>query len=54
MAQMRADEDVVAHRQPGERLHDLEGARDAATGEPVRRLAGDILARHNAPGRRSA
>ena len=30
MAQMRADRDVLAHRQPGEGLHDLEGARDAA------------------------
>src|SRR5208282_3834583 len=44
MAQMRADENVVAHRQPGERLHDLEGSRDAAPGKPVRRLAGDVLA----------
>ena len=44
MAQMRADQNVVAHRQPGERLHDLEGARDAAPRKPVRRLAGDVVA----------
>ena len=44
MAQMRADQDVFAHRQAGERLHDLEGARDAAPRQPMRRLAGDVLA----------
>ena len=40
--EMRADRDVLAHGQSGERLHDLEGARDAAPGELVRRLAGDV------------
>ena len=44
--QMRADRDVLAHGQAGERLHDLEGARDAAAGKPVRRLAGDVRRRH--------
>ena len=44
MAQMRADQNIVAHRQAGERLHDLKGAGDAAPGEPVRRLAGDVVA----------
>ena len=28
--QMGADRDVLAHGEPGERLHDLERARDAA------------------------
>ena len=54
MTQMRADQNIVAHRQAGERLHDLEGARNAAAGEPVRRLAGDILAVIRARVRRSA
>ena len=40
--QMRADRDVLPHRQAGERLHDLEGAGDAAPGEPMRRHAGDV------------
>ena len=40
--QMRADRDVLPHGQARERLHDLEGARDAAAREPVRRLAGDV------------
>ena len=44
MMQMRADPDVLAHRQPGEGLHDLEGAGDAAPRQPMRRLAGDVLA----------
>ena len=42
--QVRADQDVLAHRQAGKRLHDLEGARDAAPRQPMRRLAGDVLA----------
>ena len=40
--QMRADGDVLAHRQAGKWLHDLEGARDAAPGQPMRRLARDV------------
>ncbi len=40
--EMRADRDVLAHGQPGERLHDLERARDAAPRKLVRRLAGDV------------
>ena len=40
--QMRADRDVLAHGQARERLHDLEGARDAAPRELVRRHAGDV------------
>ena len=39
---MRADRDVFAHSQARERLYDLEGARDAAPREPMRRLARDI------------
>ena len=49
MAQMRADQDVLAHRQAGEGLHDLEGAGDAAPREPMRRLAGDVLAGDSGP-----
>ena len=41
-AEVRADRDVLAHGLRGERLRDLEGARDAAPREPVRRLAGDV------------
>ena len=37
MAQMRADADILAHDQAGERLHDLEGAGDAAPRAVVRR-----------------
>ena len=40
--QMRADRDVLPHRQARERLHDLEGAGDAAPRQPMRRLAGDV------------
>ena len=39
---MRADRDVVVHGQSGERLHDLEGAGDAAPRQAVRGLAGDV------------
>ena len=47
---MRADGDVLAHGQPGEGLHDLEGARDAALrepcgGQPVMSLAAKRTAR---------
>ena len=42
--QMCADRDVLGDGQAGERLHDLERARDAAPGEAVRRLAGDVAA----------
>ena len=42
--QMRADRDVLPHRQAGKRLHDLEGARDAAPRQQVRRHAGDVVA----------
>ena len=42
--QMGADQDVLAHREAGEGLHDLEGARDTAPREAIRRLAGDVLA----------
>src|SRR5437762_13749362 len=41
---MRADGDVLSHRQAGERLHDLEGASDAAPGEAIWRCAGDVVA----------
>ncbi len=44
MAQMRADQNVVAHRKSGEWLHDLKGTGDAAAGAPMRRLAGDVEA----------
>ena len=44
VVQMRADQDIVAHRQAGKRLHDLEGAGDAAPRQPMRRLAGDVFA----------
>ena len=44
VTQMCADQNIVAHGQPGERLHDLERAGDAAPGKPVRRLAGDVVA----------
>ena len=40
--EMRADRDVLAHGQPGERLRDLEGARDAAPRQQMRRHAGDV------------
>jgi hypothetical protein len=40
--QMRADRDVLAHGQAGERLRDLERARDAAPRQQMRRLAGDL------------
>ena len=52
--QMRADGDVFAHRQARERLHDLEGAGDAAPRELVRRLAGDVGAVVDGCGPRSA
>ena len=51
---MRADRDVLAHGQARERLHDLEGARDAAPREPMRRLARDIGAIVERRGLRSA
>src|SRR5215208_3156178 len=41
---MRADGNVLPHRQAGKWLHDLEGAGDAAPGEAVRRRACDVLA----------
>ena len=43
MAQMRADQDVLAHREAGEGLHDLERARDPASRQLMRRQAGDGL-----------
>ena len=49
-----ADGDVFAHAQSGERLHDLECARDAAPREPMRRHAGDVLAGEADRRRRSA
>ena len=52
--QMRADQDVLAHREAGEGLHDLEGAGDAAPRQPMRRLAGDVLAAIAHACRRSA
>jgi hypothetical protein len=42
---MRAHQDVLAHRQADERLHDLEGARDAEARQLMRRLARYFLAR---------
>ena len=53
-AQVRADGDVLAHAQAGERLHDLEGARDAAPRQHVRRHAGDVVAAIDGCARRSA
>src|SRR5271154_1426962 len=41
---MRPDGDVLPYGETGKWLHDLEGPRDAAAGEPVRRLTGDICA----------
>ncbi len=40
--QVSADRDVFPHRQAYERLHDLEGAGDAAARQPMRRHAGDV------------
>src|SRR5262249_17453456 len=40
----RADDAVIAHAHPRERLHDLVGARQAPPREAVRGLAGDALA----------
>lgn len=42
--QMCADQNIVAHRQAGEGLHDLEGPRDAAAREAVRRLTRYVFA----------
>ena len=39
---LEGEGNVLAHGQARERLDDLEGARDAAPSEPVRRLACDI------------
>jgi hypothetical protein len=41
---MRADGNVLTHRQAGEWLHDLESAGDAAAGEAIRRCVGDVVA----------
>ena len=41
---MGADQNVLAHRQADEGLHDLEGSCDAAPREAMRRLAGNVLA----------
>ena len=40
--QIGAHQDIVAHRQTGEGLHDLERAGDAVPRQPVRRHAGDV------------
>ena len=42
-AQVRADGDVLAHGLRRERLHDLEGARQAGARIEVRRAAGDVV-----------
>src|SRR6202030_2150407 len=42
--EMRADGDILPHGQPRKRLHDLEGPRQAAARELVRRRAGNIRA----------
>ena len=44
VTQIRADQNVVAHRNAAERLHDLEGPGDAAPRQAMRRLAGHVLA----------
>ena len=41
---MRADADVVEHRQVGKQRDVLEGAADADLGDPVRRPRQDALA----------
>ena len=38
------DQDILAHREPGEGLHDLKSPRDAAPRQAMRRLAGYVLA----------
>src|SRR6185312_445608 len=43
-AEQRADGDVVEHREPGERPHDLEGAADAEMGAAKCRQALDAPA----------
>ena len=40
VTQIRADQNVVAHRNAAERLHDLEGPGDAAPRQAMRRLTG--------------
>src|SRR5262245_17703487 len=45
MTKVSSNQNILAHRKTDEWLNDLEGARDAALREAMRRLAGDILAR---------
>jgi hypothetical protein len=44
VVKMGTDQNVLAHRQADKGLHDLEGSRDAASCEAMRRLAGNVLA----------
>ncbi len=54
LAQEGTDGDVLAHRQPGEGLHDLEGPREAHPRQVVRAPAGDVLALRASPSPMSA
>ena len=52
--EQRAGGDVLQHRHLRERLHDLEGAREAEPRDLVRPHARDVAGRRSAPGPRSA
>ena len=44
MMKMSTNKNIFADRQAIKRLHDLEGSRDTAPRETIRRLAGHVLA----------